>query len=230
MADTNEHGLGRLYSPDPRDRRFLMRDVVFPHPELAPRPRKRPYNLGPTLDQGQTPQCVGFSSRDKLASAPIMVHNDQGPSPSEIYAGAQKNDEWPGEDYEGTSVRGAFKFLQGLGYFPSYVWADSLTDCEHFIRNGYGTIILGTDWYEGMFDVDRNGFVHPTGSIAGGHAYHLFWMDPDKREAWCKNSWGPNWGLVLHMRQGCFKLKYDDLDRLLVNDGEAGAAIEVKVK
>jgi len=224
------HGLGRLAAPDERDKRFLMRATVFQHPDLAPRPRKQPYNLGPTLDQGQTSACTGFSARDKLASAPIMVHNDQGPTAPDIYRGAQENDEWPGTDYEGSSVRGAFKFLQGRGYFPSYVWATGVADCERFIRDGYGTIVLGTDWYEGMFDPDRDGFCRIAGDIVGGHAYHLFWMDPVKREAWCKNSWGVNWGIRLHGRSGCFKLTYDDLERLLADDGEAGAAIEVKVK
>src|SRR5678815_2405990 len=188
-----EHGFGRRAAPDERDRRFLMRETVFPHPLLPPRPRQRPYNLGASLDQGQTNQCVGYSCRDKLASAPFMVHPDQGPSPFEIYKGAQANDEWPGENYEGSSVRGAFKFLQQQGYLASYVWASSLTDCERFIRDGYGTIVLGTDWLEGMAETGADGFVQVTGDVLGGHAYHLFWMIPEKQEAWCKNSWGPSW-------------------------------------
>lgn len=230
MADELPHGLGRLAAPDARDRRFLMRDAVFPHPELLPRPRKRPYNLGPTLDQGRAPMCVGFSARDKLASAPIMVHNDQGPTPIQIYDGAQQNDEWEGTNYDGTSVRGAFKYLQAQGYLASYVWAASVTDCERYIRDGYGTIVLGTDWREGMFEVDQFGFCRVEGDIVGGHAYHLFWMDPVKREAWCKNSWGPNWGITLHARPGCFKLTYEALDVLLADQGEAGAAVEIKVR
>src|SRR5678816_26052 len=102
-GDIQPHGLGRLFAPDERDKRFTMR-AALQHPELPPRPRQRPYNLGMTLDQGNTPQCVGYSTRDKLASAPFMVHVDQGPSAFEIYTGAQKLDEWPGENYEGTSV------------------------------------------------------------------------------------------------------------------------------
>lgn len=113
---------------------------------------------------------------------------------------------------------------------PPHVWGTGLSDCERFIRDGYGTIVLGTDWYEGMFEVDANGFCQPDGRVVGGHAYHLFWMIPEKREAWCKNSWGTNWGITLHTRPGCFKLSYDTLTVLLAAEGEAGAALEVKVR
>lgn len=225
---TLEHGLGRLKSRDERDRRFLMRENVFA--QLPPKPRKRPYNLGPTLDQLNTPQCVGFSGRDKLASAPLMMGEGVGPSPVQLYRGAQDNDEWFGNDYDGTSVRGLFKYLQQLGYIKSYVWASSVTDCERFVLGGYGTIIVGTDWTESMFTPRVDGFVTVEGGTVGGHAYHLFWMVPSLREVWFKNSWGPRWGVKLHGRPGCFKMTYDDLDTLLARDGEAGAGIEVKVK
>lgn len=224
-----QFGLGRLFAPDDRDRNFPMR-LAMAHPELPPRPRKRPYNLGATLDQGRYPYCVGYSCRGKLAAAPIMLHSDQGPSATEIYNGAQRNDEWPGEDYDGSSVRGGFKFLKSLGYLESYVWAGSLAEIERFLLDGYGTVVVGTNWYTDMFTPDANGFVHPTGAIAGGHAYHLFWAVPAKQELWFQNSWGNNWGIPLHARPGCFKIAYADFDRLLAEDGEAGAGLEIKVK
>ncbi len=127
-------------------------------------------------------------------------------------------------------MRGAFKFLQREGYLASYVWATGVADCERFIRDGYGTIVLGTKWLSEMFNVQANGFLRVAGNDEGGHAYHLFWMIPEKEEAWCKNSWGAQWGVTLHARPGCFKLSYADLDRLLAEDGEAGAGIEIKVK
>jgi hypothetical protein len=231
--DVSDYGLGRLKASDERDRRYAMRATVFEQPErIPPKPRKRPYNLGPTLDQGRTSQCVGYSSRDKLASAPFMVKTGVGLTPYEIYQGAQERDEWPGENYEGTSVRGAFKFLQETKYIKSYVWAQGVTDGEQFIRGGYGTIIVGTIWKNSMFRPKWDGFlqVDRRGSDAGGHAYHWFWCVPEKREAWFKNSWGAAFGITLNNRPGCFKLSYDDLDWLLAEDGEAGAGIEVKVK
>jgi hypothetical protein len=226
MADLG-FGLGRLVSPDARDRSYPMQLAIR---NLKPAPRKQPYKLGPTLDQGHLPQCVGYSTRDKLASAPFMVPDGKGPTPQQIYDGAQTLDEWPGNDYDGTTVRGAFKFLQEEGYLKSYVWAQNVIDCEQFIRGGYGTIILGTNWYDGMFEPDKNGFVRPVGNVVGGHAYHLFWMDPTHQEAWCKNSWGERWGMRLNSHSGCFKLSYSALDKLLGEEGEAGAGLEVHVK
>src|SRR5687767_10267975 len=133
-TDLAQHGLGRLKAPDERDRRFLMSATVFPERELIPpKPRVRPYNLGITLDQGSTSECVGYSARDKLSSAPLMVPATKGPSASDLYKGAQAHDEWDGDNYEGSSVRGAFKYLQTLGYLKSYVWAAGITDIEQFI-------------------------------------------------------------------------------------------------
>lgn len=228
MSDA--YGLGRLHAPDARDRRFSISSVVFPHEALPPRPRQRPYNLGATLNQGSTSRCVGYSCRDKIASAPLMYHADQGPSPDEIYVGAQDNDEWEGHDYEGTSVRGAFKYLQQRGYIESYVWATTLASVERFVRDGYGTCVAGTIWKEAMFQPDAKGFVRPEGAIVGGHAYHLFWMVPETREIWFKNSWGANWGITLHARPGCFKMTYEHFEQLMADYGEVGAALEIKVR
>lgn len=236
------YGLGRMRSVDTRDRRFLMSRVL---PVRAPRPRTLPYRLGATLDQGSSSQCVGYSNRHKLAAAPIMVTTGRGLSAFEIYHGAQMNDEWPGESYDGTSVRGAFKFLSSLGYLKSYVWAQSVEECHKFLHDGWGTIVVGTDWYDAMFDPNAKGFVRPTGAMAGGHAYHLFWSvaldstshrvtdlalaDPTHSEVWFQNSWGTNWGIRLNGQYGCFKMTWADFQKLIDDYGEAGAGIEVKV-
>lgn len=222
------HGLGRIAAPDTRDRRFLM---VAVQPQLPPpRPRKLAYHLGPTQDQGSTSMCVGYSIRHKLTAAPIMVPEGKVPEGSVIYRGAQENDEWPGEGYDGTSVRGGFKWAQQQGYIKSYVWATSAQDCHAWLHNGYGTIVVGTDWTEDMFTPDPHGFVQPSGPIAGGHAYHLFWSVEAVHELWFQNSWGDGWGVRIGGRGGCFRMRWADFDRLMLNNGEAGAGIEQKVK
>lgn len=237
------YGMGRMHATDPRDLRFAMARVVLPM--KAPKPRTYPYHLGATLDQGSTPQCVGYSNRHKLAAAPIMVVPGRGLSAFECYVGAQRNDEWPGEAYEGTSVRGAFKFLASLGYIKNYVWATTVLECHNFIHDGWGTIVVGTDWYDAMFEPDRKGFVVPDGQLAGGHAYHLFWSvaigsagdkvtdlanaDPTRSELWFQNSWGTNWGIKLNGQYGCFKMTWEAFQSLLDAQGEAGAGIEVKI-
>lgn len=236
-----QHGLGRRPSPDHRDRRFAMSRVV--PVTLAPKPRQLPYHLGPTLDQGDTSQCVGFSNRHKLTAAPIMVKEAQGLSALDIYIGAQDNDEWEGHDYEGTSVRGAFKFLASKGFIGSYVWATTVQEAHVFLWNGHGTVVNGTDWTDDMFNPDEHGFVHPTGAVAGGHAYHKFWSvardkngtklavseigaaDLDKSESHFQNSWGEGWGI-----RGRFRMTWREEQQLLDAEGECGAGIELKVR
>jgi hypothetical protein len=96
-------GLGRRHAPDARDTRHLMRRVVGDVPAYV-LPSFRYYRTAQTLDQGPFPHCVGYSWRQWLSSAPLMTKT--GPSAVEIYRQAQQVDEWPGEMYDGTSVRG----------------------------------------------------------------------------------------------------------------------------
>ncbi len=51
-------------------------------------------------DQGQEGACVGFS-----VSRMLSLMNRERYDALELYRQAQKQDEWPGEDYDGTSVR-----------------------------------------------------------------------------------------------------------------------------
>jgi hypothetical protein len=83
-----EYGLGRLIAPtDARDRAYPLRLLTR---AVAPKPRKRPYNEGPVLDQGATPQCVGYSARGVLNAAPIMVKPTTGPTATDLYRTAQR--------------------------------------------------------------------------------------------------------------------------------------------
>jgi hypothetical protein len=202
---------------------------------VQPKPRQRPYNLGPTLNQGSTPQCVGYSCRHKLMAAPIMVKPELGLSEHEIYLEAQKRDEWPGENYDGSSVRGGFKFLTEAGYIKSYVFAATAAEARKFIRDGWGTVVLGTNWYAQMFYPMAGGVlpVPPrTATPVGGHAYHMFWTDAT--HDFFQNSWGgaDEWegSVTLNRQPGCFKMPHALTDRLMREDGEAGAGLEVKVK
>lgn len=97
MSSVNS--FGRLAAPqDARDLRFTMRGAK-PQINAAigkPKPRTKPYRDGPLLDQGNTSQCVGYSSRGFLDGAPIMLTASSGPSAAQIYHDAQDRDEWPG--------------------------------------------------------------------------------------------------------------------------------------
>jgi hypothetical protein len=83
-----------------------------------------------------------------------------------LYEEAQKIDEWPGEDYEGTSVRAGFEILRTVGHqrliggyiqaprlqdgIAAYRWASSVDDVHQTIRmplaDSLGAVPLLNSW------------------------------------------------------------------------------------
>jgi hypothetical protein len=151
---------------------------------------------------------------------------------AKIYKEVQRIDEWPGEDYDGTSVRAMMKWLKGKGFVAQYRWA---FDCETVVNHvlGTGPVEMGTVWDGGMSNPDKWGYVAPTQSQADdeGHAWTVIGADRQKKNPdgtngriTAINSWGREWG-----NRGRFYLTFETLDRLLKMDGEAAVAIELKV-
>lgn len=71
-------------------------------------------------DQGRIGSCVGHSGRVVYGSADIFQKEE--PSPMWIYKAGKKHDVWEGEDYSGTSIRGASKALQKEGCCFERFW------------------------------------------------------------------------------------------------------------
>lgn len=216
VTDLGRKGLGRLPASDERDAQFRL--LV---PATVDLPSYKYYSTGPVLDQGAYPHCVGYSWRQWLSSA--LLKTKTGPAAPYIYSEAQKVDEWPGEAYAGTSVRGGAKVLQTLGHIDSYVWAWDANTVKNFILSGQGTAVVGTNWYEDMF-TPKDGYLIPTGSNVGGHAYLLVGFSQDRNAFRMINSWGRVWG-----EAGRAWIKYEDMARLIAEDGEACTAYEKKV-
>jgi hypothetical protein len=132
----------------------------------------------------------------------------------EIYHRARQLDEWPGEDYEGSSVIAAVKAAQEKGWYPVYRWSFGLDD--QILGVGlHGPGILGINWRQGMFDVDSNGFIHASGDVEGGHCILCRGVNVKKKYFLLRNSWGSGWGM-----NGDCKVSFDDMDRLIHEDGE----------
>ncbi len=211
---TQDRRLDRVPQPDPRNTLFPIRTLVADLPF-----RSYTWRVETWLDQGQQGRCVGFAWAHELAARPVVE------AVSDVYADviyriAQRTDEWPGEDYEGTSVIAGAKACQDLGHFLQYRWAFDLADLRRTL--GYkGPAVLGINWYEDMFEPDADGFIHATGPLMGGHAILAFSVSERLQRITLHNSWGRDWGM-----DGNAYVSFDDMAALLAADGEACIPVE----
>lgn len=188
-------------------------------------------------DQGVEGACVGFGWGHELAATPEPVPADTALSRS-IYRRAQQLDIWAGENYEGTSVLGGAKAVKevlnnvGEPYIKEYRWAFGITDLMRALAY-QGPVVLGLNWYTGMFDTNSAGWLSVSGSLAGGHCLlaigvvivpllsrpvgvNLDDVDLDKSYILLHNSWGKSWGM-----NGQAKVSIRNMQRLLAEDGDA---------
>lgn len=218
MADLT--GLGRLPQWDRRNLDYTL-------PKLDTARRQRFWNVGDVLDQGATPQCVGYAGYGWLLGGPVINKNLPF-TPTDLYKWAQANDEWPGENYDGSSTLGLMKALQGKGYITEYRWALDADTLARWVLEK-GPVLVGTTWFMDMFTPDNEQFIYPEGEDVGGHEWRITGINLDKvssrggiGSARMVNSWGRGWG-----HNGRAWIQLSDLDRLIKNAGEAVTATEV---
>lgn len=215
--------LGRLRAPDSRDQQYPMQVDFAGANERG----WRYWHSAGVMDQGNTPHCVAYSGIKYLTAGPKR-NTVNIPNLYELYKECQRNDEWPGEDYDGTSVRALMKILKKKGYVSEYRWAwDVDTTVAHVLQ--HGPVIIGSPWYYDMHWPDKNGYLNVSGRLVGGHAYtvigaHNDRKNPDGSRGALRvlNSWGRNWG-----QNGRAWLSYDGFKKLFeTNWSEACAAKE----
>lgn len=213
-------GLGRIQAADDRDKSFLMRAATaFVKSEAPYKYWNQSQYWG---DQGDLPACVGYAWAHWLKNAPITQKQLKQPDPLRYYMRAQQLDEWEGEDYAGTSVRGGAKALQEMGFVGAYLWAWNVTEIEKAIKS-VGPVVVGTNWYYSMFQPQEDGLLEVSGPLAGGHAYLLNGVNSKKELFRIKNSWGRGWG-----DSGNAWISFEDMQRLLNEEGEACLATELQ--
>jgi hypothetical protein len=112
--------------PDTMD----FRDRMFV-PTLVEVPSRKPLELyrkikPPILDQGSEGACTGFglaAMANYLLRIRAVVRDKTPVSPRMLYEMAKRYDEWTGEDYEGSSARGAMKGWHKHGVCSEKAWS-----------------------------------------------------------------------------------------------------------
>ena len=231
--DISELGLGRLAAPDSRDENFLARELFRPE-NIERRYRSWAAHVS-SLYQASRPHCVAFSWMHFLVDAPqthkvvesnpgsasvVIRGTNQMINTEAFYNDCQLNDEWPGENYNGTSVRAGAKILKALTLISEYRWAFTIEDMINCVLT-QGPVIVGTNWYRGMSIPNEKHFISPSGSLDGGHAYKVDGVNIPSERFRIKNSWSSSWG-----NRGFAFIKFDDMERLINEDGEACIALE----
>jgi len=218
---------------DFRDRMFVPTLVEVPL-------RKDIYQfmrLGiPVLNQGQEGACTGFglATVAQFLLAIRKIDPDLTPvSPRMFYEIARRYDEWPGEEYEGSSARGAMKgwHKHGVCAFEEWPYDPQKNDSEltpmrslnalqrplgayfrvnhkdlvamHAAIAEVGVLYATAGVHEGWNTVGEDGVIEYPRPPLGGHAFAV--VGYDEEGLWIQNSWGRQWGM-----QGYGRISYDD--------------------
>lgn len=217
---------------DFRDALFVPTLVrVAPTSDLK---RYRSYGL-PVLDQQREGACTGFG----LAAVANYLLRIRGEDPHAdevsawmLYAMAKRYDEWPGEDYEGSSARGAMKGWFKHGLCALALWNERVPDDSRSAQRSADALSrpLGAYFRVNHKDlvamhsaIAEVGILFATASVhmgwqkvepgcediayepgtIGGHAFAI--VGYDRLGFWIQNSWGPGWG-----SGGLARLSYPD--------------------
>lgn len=201
---------------DPRSLTFPVADTI----SQTPVRKDKTWTPGPIIDQGQEGACVGFGWTDEATATPTPVKlKDATKFAQGLYELAKTLDEYPGTNYDGTSVLAGAKAMGKKGLLKEYRWAFSIDDVVNSLLV-HGPVVLGIDWYEDMFNPVNGDVLRVSGALAGGHCilavgYRVASIDGADAIV-LQNSWGPSWG-----KGGLARIKVSDLARLLAGNGEA---------
>lgn len=218
MSATQQHGLGYIH--EPHNLHEVRPLEAFAPSADAPLPTHVKFDIGPVLDQKQTPRCVAFMGRDWLTAGPVK--NTGRLSPATIYRECQGVDGIQGP-HDGTTVHALVQVETRRGYIKGPVaWTKTVDTIGLFMRGPIGQpVTLGIPWTQGMFTPDANGFIFPTGPIEGGHGLMTFEYDAINDVYSLMNHWSIAWGTG-----GICYIHGADLGWLLKRQAEACAAIE----
>lgn len=213
------YALGRHVEHDPKSRQYPARRATMPRSVSWA-------HRAPVLDQGDLGSCTGNAMAQCLnttklsTSRPRRRYLDE-PLARLLYAKATTLDNipgaWPTTDTGSTGLAVAKAAVQ-LGYLARYEHAFGF---DHFLAAiVLQPVIVGTNWHDDMFDPDDDGYLHPSGALAGGHEYLIVGANARDEYVTMLNSWGPGWG-----RNGRARITFADIASLLDQDGDVTVPI-----
>lgn len=209
-TQTLDARLDRLVQFDERSRNYPIRATIE-----SDQPRTKWWRHTAKLNQRSEGACVGFAWAHELNTAPIEVEGMTDEYARGLYKRAQQIDPWPGEDYEGTSVLAGAQTVEERGFLDEYRWAFGIDDVI-LTLSWHGPVVLGVNWYYGMYFPDAGHYIRPGGQLVGGHAIMAIAYNHEHKVVYLLNSWGAGWGW-----NGLCRIKVADLATLLREDGEA---------
>ena len=210
-----EYSLGRLVEHDPKSRMFRAATATV-------KPRTVTWaHQADVIDQGQVGMCTGAALAQWLNTDFGGAHRLTVADALRFYGLATHLDPFPGSyppDDTGSSGNAVCKAGRLLGYLKSWRWTFSFMSFLGALARS--PVLVGTEWYEGMFDPNPHGFIHPSGDMLGGHEYLVLGCDVDRKTVTILNSWGEGWG-----QHGRAHLSWADMALLLRNQGDVKVPI-----
>ncbi len=171
------------------------------------------------LDQKSEGACTGFALAAAINRMYTLMQQTTRVSPRMLYEMAKRHDEWPGEDYDGSSIRGVIHGWKNMGVCEEGKWPYSVGSKGeltikraknarqhtigayyrlkpnisdfHVALNEVGTIIVSAKVHHG-WNRPRNGIIERSDKMEGGHAFAI--VGYNKEGFWLQNSWGQSWG------------------------------------
>ena len=132
-----------------------------------------------------------------------------------MYAIAKTLDQWPGENYSGTSVTAGAQAAKALGIIESYRWAFSVGEILDALA--VGPVVLGLYWTPGMFAATAGVmWLDAPKHKSLGHCAVAVGYDPERNAVRIQSSWGTRWADA-----GRAWLPVDALATLMGRTGEA---------
>ncbi len=185
------------------------------------------------LNQQDEPACTGFA----LAAVINYLNQQRGDDEKKVsmrmlYEMARRNDEWQGEDYSGSSCRGAIKGWYNMGVAEESLWSyeankpgsfsvaaaknarantigayyrlkHRVSDF-HAALNEAGVIYCSARVHRGWEQNQvLDGVISANENHSGSHAFAI--VGYDDSGFWVQNSWGEKWG-----REGLAIWSYED--------------------